>query len=119
MHVAEVSFVLNNFASFNATCHPPPEEMALSKLMGSMWANFARTGIPHKKWKPYTDLDDSVLKFTASTTRKFDYETGYRREQCDLLEAVLPSNEQFTKALSTLQVALLTCQKQDVSALIV
>merc|ERR1719382_195139 len=49
-HGSEIAYVFNNFAEvlaeYKSDCKPSPEDLSLSKRIGELWTNFAKTGTP-------------------------------------------------------------------------
>jgi para-nitrobenzyl esterase len=67
-HGAEIAYVFGNLRTMGRT--PRPEDEAMSELMRSYWANFARTGDPNgpgvSEWPRFTVAKQQVMQFDAS-----------------------------------------------------
>jgi para-nitrobenzyl esterase len=122
-HGSEIAYVFQNFAEvyaeFNSTCTPSPEDFALSARMASLWASFARTGIPDTQWKRTTAKDSVVLKLEASTVNRMDFETGYRASQCKVLDSILDTDEKYAPAITRLFDSITVCQEEVDKAFVV
>ena len=71
-HAAEIGYVFGNLDLFDAT--PADEDRALSDLMASTWAQFAKTGNPNgaglPEWAAYTSGNEAYMEIGRDTGAK-------------------------------------------------
>jgi para-nitrobenzyl esterase len=75
IHAAELAYVFRNLTAWAGAPSPPlPEDVALSDLISSCWANFARSGDPNGPGLPaWPAFDEKEMK-----TMVFDHAPGAR-----------------------------------------
>lgn len=91
LHTIGMAYIWNNIGAFlelsniSSGCQVAQEDYELAARVSAMWAGFARSG--DAGWSRFGP-DEQVLKIDLSTVSKFDFETGYRRSQCAMLDPI-------------------------------
>jgi len=93
-HGAEIAYVfqrLHEMAPENCSVADLELDQSLSNTIAGVWATFAREGKPPVSWPRFSAMEGmepvAVLDI-GSTADAVDFQTGFRRGQCDILDSV-------------------------------
>lgn len=103
--VAEISTALGH------NCSATKEEISLGHRMAELWASFATNLQADPAWQPYSLPEEPSLSIDLATIHNLDHDEGYRRTQCDLIDAVVPKDGNVPQeVVNGLMSGLQSCQ---------
>lgn len=86
-HAFEIQYVFQ--VNVNQSCTQPPEDVDLATKMSNLWGHFAREGHQVESWETFAAPKEQLAKLDIGLNPKaLDLEGGYRRAQCDAINAL-------------------------------